>query len=440
MMEFDIAKIKLFPEHFFGQLITIKGWVKGNRSGKSVGFIVINDGLSSLNLQVVYSSKLSEFTNFKKITLGSAIQVTGKLVIAQNKQEKIEINATTISVINLVATNYFLQKKHHSKEFLRTKAELRARSSYFYAIFKLRNTLSWAIHNFFHKNNFLYLHNPIITSNDCEGGGEIFNVVDQNEEESNGFLGNLTVSGQLHAEAFAQTYQKVYTFAPTFRADKSNTRFHSAEFWMVEPEMAFAQCQDGIDLATKLLKSISKAVYIHNQRELQYLSKLNNLDLITRIEKLVKEPFLKIDYQEAIDILKLKWGTDLNKEQELNLSQYFHHQPLFIVNFPAEIKAFYMKKNPDQKTVACFDLLLSDVGEVIGGSQREDDYHKLLQAAKNWNLNFTEMAWYLNLRQQGYGGSTGFGLGLDRFLMYLTGTENIRDTIPFFVGRQKPGY
>lgn len=443
----SIKKIRLFPQHFLNQELTIKGWVRSNRKGKVVSFLVLSDGSTLETLQIVYHHQLSNFAELIKLLPGSAVVVVGTCTVSNKSKENIEIQASKITIINATKNDYFLQNKKHSKEFLRTKLELRPRSRLFQVIFAIRNTLSFAIHDFFFHEHFLYLHSPILTSNDCEGAGESFQI--HNAHEFFKTNANLSVSGQLHAEALAQTYKKVYTFGPTFRADKSDTSFHTSEFWMIEPEVAFANNQDGMVLAENLIKSIVEKVYINHQKELHFLAESNKIDLLLRIEKLIKKPFVKITYTQAIACLQknatyfrdpIVWGMDLKKEHEHFICQFWDHQPVFVTDYPYEIKAFYMKQNPDLKTVASFDLLFPGVGEVVGGSERENDYHKLLEHLKFKKIDAKQLQWYLDLRFQGYGGSTGFGLGLDRLLMYLTGMENIRDVIPFYRGFKTLNY
>ena len=431
------------------QEITIKCWIKNNRDGKKIGFLAVSDGLSFDTLQIVYHHYLTNFDQIKKLSPGSAIVVFGKFKTA-NEKEIIELQAIKIEIINATQTDYFLQKKAHSPEFLRQKAELRARSNLFQIIFRIRHSISLAIHNFFANEGFLYLHSPILTSNDCEGGGENFQVSNSLDKEQLFFKknANLTVSGQLHAESFAQSYQKVYTFGPTFRAEKSNTLSHSSEFWMIEPEIAFGNKAQGILLATKLVKHVIQKIYINHQKELQFLEKKHAINLTNKLKNIFQNDFIQITYTKSLEIINnfdknvtsLIWGDDLKKEHELFLCQHFDNKPVFVTDYPKKIKAFYMKQNSDQKTVSCFDLLFPKVGEVLGGSERENDYQKIISALKEKKISSKGLEWYLNLRLQGYGGSTGFGLGLDRLLMFITEVNNIRDVIPFYRGYKSLEY
>lgn len=423
--------------------ITVEGWIRNNRVGKAVSFLVINDGSGLEELQIVYHSKGKkqyDYDDLQKWPVGSAVVITGKLVVAKNEIEKVELLLKNIRLINATETDYFLQKKAHNLEFLRAHSELRARSRYFFSIFRIRNELTKAIHTFFQNANYHYLQSPVITNNDCEGGGESF-ILNQKSFFKKTAL--LSVSGQLHAEGMAQAFKKVYTFGPTFRADKSNTRFHASEFWMLEPEIAFATVKDGMKIVEDLIKSIIRQIQNNMKPEINYLSEQNNVNLNERLQKLIDESFLNLTYSEAIKMLKkhsekfeikeVLWGIDLQKEHEKFLCEKMN-APVFITDYPKQIKAFYMKQNNDGKTVACFDLLLAGIGEIVGGSERENDFEKLKQACEAKEIFSKESEWYLNLRKQGFAGSTGFGLGFDRLLMYLTGVQNIRDVIPFYSG------
>ncbi len=444
-MSITVKKIKLFPDHFLNRDICLQGWIKHNRCSGGVGFLVLVDGSSLEGLQLVYKKeKLVNFQQISKVLPGSAIQFQGKIIKSKNPKESVEVVVSLLEIIAPTQNDYFLQKKRHSNEFLRTKSDLRARSQLFHCLFKIRSNLFKIIHDFFAREGFLQLSTPIIGKNDCEGGGEGF-LLNQTRSGNKEFFNQaaiLSVSGQLHAEAFAQCYKKVYSLGPVFRAEKSDTKFHSAEFWMLEPEVAFAKKEDGILLSTNLIKDILERVYFNNQKELHFLSDLFKINLLQRIENLTRKEFYKITYTQALTILnqkkldkeKITWGMDLTKEQEMLICAHFQNQPVFITDYPEKIKPFYMKKNMDQKTVACFDLLLPDVGEIIGGSERESSYQKIVQNAKDKGVNIDNIEWYLNLRLQGYSGSTGFGLGIDRLLMFITGVENIRDVIPFFSG------
>lgn len=442
-----IKKLQLFPTHYVNQVVTLDGWIKHNRDSKAVSFLVVVDGSTFKGLQVVCKSSLSNFAQLVKLLPGSAIKIKGVATKDPRSTEAIEIVAQEVKIVNATGGDYFLQAKKHSKEFLRTRSELRARSDLFHAIFKVRNSLTRAIHEFFQKREFMLLNSPILTQNDCEGAGEGFVVSDAFSPDKKAFFNTtaiLSVSGQLHAEGFAQCFKKVYTFGPTFRADKSNTKVHTSEFWMIEPEVAFATQKDGIKLVTDMIKGILASVYVESEAELTFLSSVYEVDLLKRIKSVVDCSFVSITYTEAVKILNQQerfaskpvvWGQDLGKEHETYLCQHFGYKPVFVTDYPKDLKAFYMKTNiHDPKTVACFDLLFWQIGEVVGGSERENDYTTLMENIKHKKISTESIEWYLNLRLQGYGGSTGFGLGFDRLLMYITGVENIRDVIPFFSG------
>ncbi|WP_342276033.1 asparagine--tRNA ligase [Spiroplasma endosymbiont of Nebria brevicollis] len=439
--------------------ITINGWIRSNRNGKNVGFLDVNDGSSVNNLQAVYNMKLENWKACTSLTTGSAISVSGNLLLTPGKSQPFELQVTNIIIYNVADPNYPIQKKEHTNEFLRDNAHLRGRTNTFLAVFKIRDQVSWAIHKFFHNQNFVYLHSPIITANDAEGAGENFIVTTiTNNKYQDDFFGqkaSLTVSGQLNAEAYAQSLQKVYTFGPTFRAENSNTSRHAAEFWMIEPEFTFANLQDNIKLAQALIKSVINDVLDNCLPELTWLNQKQVTKEQPLIDKLkvvagAKSDFKVITYSEVIDLLinaqgagkefefkDIKWGIDLQSEHERYLCEEITKQPTFVINYPQSIKAFYMKLNamdvnhPEQKTVAAMDLLVPGIGELIGGSVREDNYEQLLSNKKQFKIAGDGLQWYFDLRKYGYAPSAGFGLGLERLLMFITGISNIRDVIPF---------
>lgn len=438
--------------------ITINGWVRSNRNGKNVGFLDVNDGSSVNSLQVVYNMKIENWKACTSLTTGSAISVTGNLLLTPGKSQPFELQVTNIIIYNVADNNYPIQKKEHSIEFLRENAHLRIRTNTFLAVFKIRDQVSWAIHKFFHDQNFVYLHSPIITANDAEGAGENFIVTTiTNNKYQDDFFGqkaSLTVSGQLNAEAYAQALQRVYTFGPTFRAENSNTSRHAAEFWMIEPEFTFANLQDNIKLAQQLIKTVINDVLDNCLPELTFLAQKQTTNDQPLIEKLksvanIKSDFKVITYSEVIDLLinaqksgkefefkDIKWGMDLQSEHEKYLCEEITKQPTFVINYPQAIKAFYMKLNDDtnsseRKTVAAMDLLVPGIGELIGGSVREDNYEQLLVNKQQFKITGDGLQWYFDLRKYGYAPSAGFGLGLERLLMFITGVNNIRDVIPF---------
>lgn len=441
--------------------VTIQGWVKSNRNSSKVGFLDINDGSTLKTLQVVYRAEDSAWKHLTEITTGSAISVTGELVRTEKAQQPFELKLAKLDFLNLADQDYPIQKKAHSHEFLREQAHLRPRTDTFYAVFKVRNQIAFAIHEFFQKLDFIYLNSPIITANDAEGAGENFIVTTiANSQYQNDFFGkkaSLTVSGQLNAEAYAQAFKKVYTFGPTFRAENSNTTRHAAEFWMIEPEVAFADLDSNIKLAKDMVIAVVQNVLVNCQSEIEFFNQRlkasdeKQEDLIKRLEMLTKAESYKIlTYTEVIDILikakeqgkefvynDIKWGIDLQSEHERYLCEEVAKGPVFVTNYPQNIKAFYMKANPtpqdhpEQKTVAAMDLLVPGIGELIGGSVREDDYNKLLANKAQFKIENNDLQWYFDLRKSGFAPSAGFGLGLERLIMLVTGINNIRDVIPF---------
>ena len=434
--------------------IIIEGWVKTVRDSKTFGFIELNDGSFFKNVQVVFTDKLDNFNEISKLTISSSIKVTGTLVITENAKQPFEIQASKIEIENLCPTEYPLQKKRHSFEYLRTIAHLRPRTNTFNAVFRVRSVLSYAIHKFFQDRGFVYVHTPIITSSDAEGAGEMFNVNafdlanvpltdDKKVDYSKDFFGkpaHLTVSGQLNVETFASAFKNVYTFGPTFRAENSNTVKHAAEFWMIEPEISFADLNDDMDLAEDMLKYVFSYVLEHCPEEMEFFNNFVDKTLLDRLHNVIHSDFGRITYTDAVKELekandqfefKVSWGIDLQTEHERYLCEKVFGKPVFVTDYPMDIKAFYMKQNPDGKTVAAADLLAPGIGEIIGGSQREEDYDKLLSRMKELNMDLSCYDWYLDLRKYGSVKHAGFGLGFERALMYLTGMQNIRDVLPF---------
>lgn len=434
--------------------IDLGGWVRSNRDSKSFGFLTISDGSFFEPLQVVYHDSLSNFQLIRKINVGAALIIRGTLVATPDAKQPFEIQATEISVEGDSAPDYPLQKKRHSPEFLRTILHLRPRTNLFQAAFRVRSVIAFAIHSFFQERNFVYVHTPLITSSDAEGAGEMFRVttLDPNEiprtpdglvdyrEDFFGKETNLTVSGQLNGEAFAQAFRDIYTFGPTFRAENSNTTRHAAEFWMIEPEISFADLNDAMALAEDMLKYIIRYVLEHAPEEMEFLNRFVDTGLLERLNHVLNSEFGHISYTEAVDILmknndnfdyKVSWGTDLQTEHERYLTEQVFKRPLFVTDYPKDIKAFYMKLNADGKTVAAMDCLVPGIGEIIGGSQREDDYEKLLTRMKELNMDEDAYRFYLDLRKYGSSRHAGYGLGFERCVMYLTGIQNIRDVLPF---------
>ena len=441
-------------EAYLDREIDLGGWVRSNRDSKSFGFLTISDGSFFEPLQVVYHDNLTNFQTIRKINVGAALIIRGTLVATPDAKQPFEIQATEISVEGDSAPDYPLQKKRHSPEFLRTILHLRPRTNLFQAAFRVRSVIAFAIHRFFQERNFVYVHTPLITSSDAEGAGEMFRVttLDPNDiprtpdglvdyrEDFFGKETNLTVSGQLDGEAFAQAFRDIYTFGPTFRAENSNTTRHAAEFWMIEPEISFADLNDAMALAEDMLKYIIRYVLEHAPEEMEFLNRFVDTGLLERLNHVLNSEFGRISYTEAVDILmknndnfdyKVSWGTDLQTEHERFLTEQVFKRPLFVTDYPKDIKAFYMKLNPDGKTVAAMDCLVPGIGEIIGGSQREDDYEKLRARMAELNMDEEAYRFYLDLRKYGSSRHAGFGLGFERCVMYLTGIQNIRDVLPF---------
>ena len=441
-------------EEYLDKEVTIGGWVRSVRGSKSFGFIVVNDGSFFETLQVVYHDAMPNFAEISKLNVGAAIIVRGTLVATPEAKQPFEIQAEEIEIEGASAPDYPLQKKRHSFEYLRTISHLRPRTNTFQAVFRVRSLTAYAIHKFFQERGFVYVHTPLITGSDCEGAGEMFRVTtldlenlpknpDGTVDYTKDFFNketNLTVSGQLNGETFAQAFRNIYTFGPTFRAENSNTTRHAAEFWMIEPEIAFADLDDDMILAESMLKYIIRYVMENAPEEMNFFNSFVDKGLLERLNNVVNSEFARVTYTEAIEILeknnenfeyKVSWGTDLQTEHERYLTEQVFKRPVFVTDYPKEIKAFYMKMNDDNKTVAAVDCLVPGIGEIIGGSQREDDYDKLLARMKELNLKTEDYQFYLDLRKYGSTRHAGFGLGFDRCTMYLTGMSNIRDVIPF---------
>ena len=441
-------------EMYLDKEISVGGWVRSVRGSKTFGFIVVNDGTFFEPLQVVYGDHLENFAEISKLNVGAAIIVTGKLVATPDAKQPFEIQADKVEIEGASAPDYPLQKKRHSFEYLRTISHLRPRTNTFEAVFRVRSLIAYAIHKFFQERDFVYVHTPLITGSDCEGAGEMFQVTtmdlnnvpktdDGSVDFTQDFFGkpvNLTVSGQLDVETYAFAFKNVYTFGPTFRAENSNTTRHAAEFWMIEPEIAFADLKDDMVLAESMLKYVIRYVLEHAPEEMEFFNKFVDKGLLDRLNHVLNSDFGHVTYTEAIEILeknndkfdyKVFWGADLQTEHERYLTEEIFKRPVFVTDYPKEIKAFYMKLNEDGKTVAAMDCLVPGIGEIIGGSQREDDYDKLLERMKELGLKAEDYDFYLDLRKYGSARHAGFGLGFERCVMYLTGMGNIRDVIPF---------
>ncbi|MCI9493156.1 MAG: asparagine--tRNA ligase [Lachnospiraceae bacterium] len=441
-------------EEFLEKEVTVGGWVRSIRGSKNFGFIVVNDGTFFEPLQVVYHDKLPNFAEVEKLNVGAAIIVKGTLVATPQAKQPFEVQAEEVLVEGQSTPDYPLQKKRHSFEYLRTISHLRPRTNTFEAVFRVRSLIAYAIHKFFQERDFVYVHTPLITGSDCEGAGEMFQVTtldlkdipkgeDGAVDFSQDFFGkptNLTVSGQLNGETYAMAFKNIYTFGPTFRAENSNTTRHAAEFWMIEPEIAFADLEDDMALAEGMLKYIIRYVLEHAPEEMQFFNNFVDKGLLERLNHVVDSDFAHVTYTEAVEILeknndnfeyKVSWGADLQTEHERYLTEEVFKRPVFVTDYPKEIKAFYMKLNPDGKTVAAVDCLVPGIGEIIGGSQREDDYGKLCQRLEEMGLDKEDYGFYLDLRKYGTARHAGFGLGFERCVMYLTGMTNIRDVVPF---------
>lgn len=441
-------------ENFIGKTVQISGWVKTVRDSKNFGFIELNDGSFYTNVQIVFDDTLTNFTDICKLSISSSIIIIGTVVKTENAKQPFEIKASKVEIYNLADSDYPLQKKRHTFEYLRGIAHLRPRTNTFNAVFRVRSVLSFAIHQFFQERGFVYVHTPLITSSDAEGAGEMFSVSsldfenipkteDGKVDYSKDFFGksaHLTVSGQLDVENYAFAFRNVYTFGPTFRAENSNTVKHAAEFWMIEPEMCFADLEDDMNLAEDMIKYIIAYVLENLPEEMAFFDKFISPGLLERLHHVLNSDFGKISYTDAISELEkvndkfeypVHWGSDIQTEHERYLSEVIFEKPVFVTDYPKEIKAFYMKQNADGKTVAAADLLVPGIGELIGGSQREEDIEKLKNRMQELNLDEKDYWWYLDLRRFGSSKHAGFGLGFERMMMYLTGMQNIRDVIPF---------
>ncbi len=439
---------------YVGKSIQVGGWVRSVRASKSFGFIVMSDGTYFNPVQVVYHDTMENFAAISKTNVGAALIVTGTLVATPEAKQPFEIQAETVTVEGASASDYPLQKKRHTLEYLRTMTHLRPRTNTFQAVFRVRSLIAFAIHQFFQEQDFVYVHTPLITGSDCEGAGEMFQVTTMNLNElprtedgkidfSKDFFNkptNLTVSGQLNGETFAMAFRNIYTFGPTFRAENSNTTRHAAEFWMIEPEIAFADLEDDMRLAENMLKYVISYVLEHAPEEMNFFNQFVDKGLLERLNHVLSSDFGHVTYTEAIEILEkhndqfdypVHWGSDLQTEHERYLTEEVFKRPVFVTDYPKEIKAFYMKLNPDGKTVAAMDCLVPGIGEIIGGSQREDNYEILKNRIEELGLRPEDYGFYLDLRKYGSARHAGFGLGFERCVMYLTGMANIRDVLPF---------
>jgi asparaginyl-tRNA synthetase len=442
------------PTTHTGAEVEVRGWVRTVRDSKTFGFIELNDGSFFKNLQLVFADTLPNFSDVRKLGAGSAIRARGVLAATPEAKQPFELKVTEIDIEGGAPPEYPLQKKRHSFEYLRTIAHLRPRSNTFSAVFRVRSLASFAIHRFFHERGFVYVHTPIITASDCEGAGEMFHVTtldigappratDGSVDYAQDFFGrqaNLTVSGQLNGEAYCMAFGKIYTFGPTFRAENSNTARHAAEFWMIEPEIAFSDLRDDMRLAEDMLKYVLDFVMEEAPEEIAFFNQFIDKGLTERLEHVRSSDFGVVTYTEAVELLQksvekfeypVEWGKDLQTEHERYLTEKVFQKPVFVIDYPKDIKAFYMRVNDDGKTVAAMDLLVPGVGEIIGGSQREERYDRLVQRINELGLREQDYAWYLDLRRFGGTKHAGFGLGFERMIMYLTGMTNIRDVIPF---------
>ena len=441
-------------EKYIDRKVAVGGWVRSIRDSKSFGFMVLHDGTYFNTLQVVFHNEMANFDDVAHLNVGTAVIVTGTLVATPQAKQPFEIQADSVEIEGTSTPDYPMQKKRHGMEFLRTVPHLRPRTNTFQATFRVRSLIAYAIHQFFQDRGFVYVHTPIITGSDAEGAGEMFQVTtmdlanlpkneDGSVDFSQDFFGkptNLTVSGQLNGETFAQAFRNIYPFGPTFRAENSNTTRHAAEFWMIEPEIAFADLEDDMDLAEDMLKYIIRYVLENAPEELEFFNSFVDKGLLERLRHVESSDFGRVTYTEAIEILqksgqefeyKPEWGAELQTEHERYLTEQVFKKPIFVINYPKECKAFYMKQNDDGKTVAAMDCLVPGIGEIIGGSQREDDYDKLVSRMEELGMDLSQYGFYLDLRKYGSTRHAGFGLGFERCVMYLTGMQNIRDVLPF---------
>ena len=454
-MEFvTVKELYRNREEFFGKEVTVGGWVRSIRDSKTFGFIVLHDGTFFETLQIVYGDQLENFAQISRLNVGAAVIVRGTLVATPQAKQPFEIQAAEVTVEGASTPDYPMQKKRHSMEYLRTVPHLRPRTNTFQAVFRVRSLAAYAIHRFFQERGFVYVHTPLITASDAEGAGEMFRVTtldmanvpmtdDGQVDFSKDFFGkstNLTVSGQLDVESFAQAFRNVYTFGPTFRAENSNTTRHAAEFWMIEPEISFADLEDDMELAEAMLKYIFRYVLENAPEEMNFFNSFVDKGLLDRLNHVMNSDFGRVTYTEAIKILeknndkfeyKVYWGCDLQTEHERYLTEQVFKRPVFVTHYPKEIKAFYMKLDPDGKTVAAMDCLVPGIGEIIGGSQREENYDLLKARIEELGMSEEEYKYYIDLRKYGTSRHAGFGLGFERLVMYLTGIGNIRDVIPY---------
>ena len=451
-MAIDAKKLYDSIDEYMDKEVTLEGWIRNHRKQKEFGFIDFSDGTCFKHIQVVYDNKLKDFEEIQKYHVGSAIKVVGTVVKSPKEGQDFEVQASEVILLGECPEDYPIQPKKHSREFLREVAHLRVRTNLFQAVFRVRSVASYAIHKYFQDGGYVYFHAPLITASDCEGAGEMFHVTCfdlENVPKENGKVdyskdmfskpASLTVSGQLEAETFALAYKKTYTFGPTFRAENSNTKVHANEFWMIEPEIAFCDLNGDMEIMESMLKYVVSYVLEHCKDEMEFLDKFVEKGLLDKLTKLVKSKFTKVTHKEVIDILQkadVKWefepkqGEDIAKEHEKYITEYFGG-PVFITDWPKDIKAFYMKQNPDGETVAAVDLEVPGAGEIMGGSQREEDYDKLVARMDELGMDKEELDWYINLRKYGGCVHSGFGMGFERLLIYLTGVENIRDVIPY---------
>ena len=450
-MSIDVCKLYEDVKSKIGSEVTLQGWVRNHRKQKEFGFIDFNDGTCFKSVQVVYDNKLSDFEDIQKISVGSAIEVVGTVIESPAQGQEFEVQASKVVVLGTCPEDYPIQPKRHTREFLREQAYLRPRTNLFQAVFRVRSVAAYAIHKYFQDRGYVYFHAPLITASDCEGAGEMFQVTTLDLDRvkdgkvvdySKDFFGkkaSLTVSGQLQAETFAMAYKKVYTFGPTFRAENSNTKTHASEFWMIEPEIAFCDLKGDMDVMEGMLKYVVKYVLDNCPSEMKFFDSFVEKGLIEKLDKLVNSNFTRIPHKEVIDILQkadVKWefepihGEDIAKEHEKYITEYFNG-PVFITDWPKDIKAFYMKLNPDGETVAAVDLEVPGAGELMGGSQREENLEVLERRMNEMGMEKDGLEWYLNLRKYGGCVHSGFGMGFERLLIYLTGVDNIRDVIPY---------
>ena len=450
----EIKELYRNKEAHVGQTVKVAGWIRTSRMSKNFGFIELNDGSFFKNMQIVLDEKLENFKEIGKLPISSSILLEGELVSTEGAKQPVEIHATKVEVEGMSDSSYPLQKKRHTLEYLRTIAHLRPRSNTFSAVFRVRSLAAYAIHKFFQERNFVYAHSPIITGSDCEGAGEMFRLTTLDMENlprteegkidySKDFFGkeaNLTVSGQLNAEIMALAFRNVYTFGPTFRAENSYTGRHASEFWMIEPEIVFADLEDNMELAEDMIKYIINYVMENAPEEMQFFNSFIDKGLLERLNNVVNSDFVRITYTKAIELLlesghefenPVEWGCDLQTEHERYITEEIYKAPVFVTDYPKDIKAFYMRMNEDGKTVRAMDLLVPGVGEIVGGSQREEREDVLRARMQEMNLNEEDYWWYLELRKYGTATHSGFGLGFERIIMYMTGMSNIRDVIPF---------